>query len=261
MKSAAKRAGEYMKLTPELATTDKSNVKDFVTVSDIKSQDILRRELLKEFPEAVILSEEDDESARRQMYEPDFSGYVLDPIDGTYNFKRGMMESAISIGYVEAGGPRAGVVYDPYKDEMYEAESGKGAKCNGVTLRVSDQTSLDGASICTSNSYDGEAMRRNLVRHLAIYDSTGVMPWTACPGSGVLIMAWLSRGRFDAYHHNGLKPWDNAAAFLIVREAGGKVVTLAGDEAKFTTADVIVGTPVIVDQLVEIFARDTEWQR
>ncbi len=125
---------------------------------------------------------------------------------------------------------------------------------------MASEVSLENASICTSNSYDGDAMRRNLARHLAIYDTTGVMPWTACPGSGVLIMAWIACGRFDAYHHNGLKPWDNAAAFLIIREAGGKVVTLQGDEAPFTTANLIVGVPSVVDRLVEVFSHNPEWQ-
>jgi myo-inositol-1(or 4)-monophosphatase len=178
---------------------------------------------------------------------------VLDPIDGTYNFKRDMRESAISIGYIENGESIAGVIYDPYKDELFEAEEGKGALRNGEAIHVSEQTTLAGASIATSNSYDDEAMARNLRRHLGIYEKGGVMPWTNCPGSGVLIMAYVACGRFDAYHHNGLKPWDNAAAFVIVREAGGVVRNLRSEEVKFTTADVLMGTPAVVDKLQVIF--------
>jgi myo-inositol-1(or 4)-monophosphatase len=256
LKQVARQAGEFLLgATDASVSTEKTNVKDFATVADIKSQDIIRVELAKHFPSAMILSEEDDEVARRPMYDPGFSGFVLDPIDGTYNFKRDMKESAISIGYIENGHPVAGVVYDPYKDELFEAEIGKGAQRNGQPIRVSGQQTFEGASIATSNSYDDEAMARNLRRHLAIYEQTGTMPWTSCPGSGVLIMSNIACGRVDAYHHNGLKPWDNAAAFLIVREAGGVVQTLTGDDAHFTTSHVLIGTPGVVDELLAVFAK------
>jgi myo-inositol-1(or 4)-monophosphatase len=253
MKKAALKAGEFMRSSTEREATEKSNAKDFVTVADIKSQDILRGELNGAFPGEVILSEEDSEHERRAMYAAGFTGFVLDPIDGTYNFKRDMRESAISIGYIKNGEPVAGVIYDPYREELYETELGKGAFRNGQKITVSGQSNLAGASIATSNSYDDKAMERNLRRHLAIYETTGVMPWTSCPGSGVLILAWAACGRIDAYHHNGLKPWDNAAGFLLVREAGGVVWRLSGGDAKFTDAAMIAGTPGIAKKLSEVF--------
>lgn len=254
LETIARQAGAFMQgATDDRASTEKTNAKDFVTVADIKSQDIIRSELLKQFPGAIILSEEDDEATRQPMYAIDFTGYILDPIDGTYNFKRGMQESAISIGYIENGQSVAGVVYDPYKDELYAAEQGKGATCNGQAIHVSDQQTLVGASVAFSNSYSDEAMARNIRRHMAIYEQTGHMPWTNSPGSGVLIMTNIACGRFDIYHHNGLKPWDNAAAFLIIREAGGVVQALTGEEAPFTTNNVLLGTPAVVAELRGIF--------
>ncbi len=253
MKKAAQQAGAFILSTDEKSHTEKTNAKDFVTVADIKSQDILRRELHAAFPDAIILSEEDDEATREQLFEKNFTGFVLDPIDGTYNFKRDMRESAISIGYIGNGEPLCGVIFDPYKDELYEAEAGKGALRNGKRISVNDQSSLVGASIATSNSYDDVAMERNLKRQLAIYEKEGVMPWMSCPGSGVLIMAWVACGRIDAYHHNGLKPWDNAAAFLLVREAGGEVLTLKGKQAAFTSATTVMGNRQIVTLLVNVF--------
>jgi len=254
MKRAAQKAGAFMRSSSDRGATEKTNAKDFVTVADIKSQDILRQELGRAFPDAVILSEEDTEEAREAMYAPDFTGFVIDPIDGTYNFKRDMRESAISIGYIKNGESVCGVVYDPYREELFEAEKGGGAFKNGQKLTVSRQDELAGASVATSNSYDDKAMARNLRRHLAIYEKTGVMPWTSCPGSGVLILAWVACGRIDAYHHNGLKPWDNAAAFLLVREAGGVVRTLAGgDDVPFTAAAMMAGTPSVIGQLEEAF--------
>lgn len=255
MMAIAREAGQFMLGSTDTDSTDKSNTKDFVTVADVKSQAILRDKLLEIEPTAVVLSEEDPEEMRAAMYVADFTGYVLDPIDGTYNFKHGMQESAISIGYIENGAPVRGVIYDPYKDEMYSAEIGAGAFCNGERIHVSTQSDIAGASIATSNSYDDEAMVRNLRRHLAIYEQTGHMPWTNCPGSGVLIMSNISCGRFDAYHHNGLKPWDNAAAFLLVTEAGGEVCKLDGTEARFTDNAIIIGNSAMVSVLKDIFTR------
>ncbi|MDB5166547.1 MAG: inositol-monophosphatase [Candidatus Saccharibacteria bacterium] len=255
MKQVAIAAGQFMLgAQDDTDSTEKSNAKDFVTVADIKSQGILADGLRAAFPDAVILSEEDSEPDRAALYEPDFTGFVLDPIDGTYNFKRDMRESAISIGYIEAGQLSAGVIHDPYKNELYEAQVGQGAFRNGEPIRVSSQSSLDGASVATSNSYDGEAMARNLRRHLAIYEQTGVMPWTHCQGSGVLNMTYVACGRFDAFHHNGTKPWDNAAAFLIAQEAGAIITGLHGQTVTFTTDNFLMANPAVHDLLLEVFA-------
>lgn len=259
MIAAVLHAGAYVRGSHETDHKEKSNAKDFVTVADIKSQDMLRHELTAAFPTVAILSEEDDEAARQALYAVDFTGFVLDPIDGTYNFKRGMKESAVSVGFIQNGEPIAGAVYDPYRDELYTAEKGIGAFCNGEKISVSTQRQLDGASIATSNSYDSEAMARNLRRHMLIYERTGVMPWTSCPGSGILIMVWVACGRIDAYHHNGLKPWDNAAAFLIAREASAAVHALGEKkDAAFTSQTVVMGQPEIVEQLETIFTGHQE---
>lgn len=256
MEAAARAAGQFMLGAQHLTDhTEKSNAKDLVTIADIKSQDMLRAHLSEHFPKAVILSEEDSEESRTALYGANFTGYVLDPIDGTFNFKRDMRESAISIGYVENGNSVAGVIYDPFKNELFAAEQGSGAFRNDQPIRVSNQGSLEGASIATGNSYDDNAMERNLRRQLGIYEQTGVMPWFNCPGSGVLNIVYVACGRFDAFHHNGLKPWDNAAGFLIAREAGALVLNLKGEDISFTSASVLVATPTIADLLVDIFQK------
>lgn len=255
MQDIARLAGEFMLNAEERDHTDKTNRKDFVTVADIKSQDIITQRLEQAFPGEIVLSEEHSEQQRAKMFEADFTGFVIDPIDGTYNFKRDMHESSISIGYIKSGKPQVGVVFDPYKDEMYSAVLGGGAFRNDQPIHISSQEGLDGASVATSNSYDDAAMARNLRRHLAIYDQTGIMPWTNCPGSGVLILTYVACGRFDIYHHNGLKPWDNAAAFLIIREAGGVVHDLSGRDASFTSSTVLAGSPGLVSVVEKVFAR------
>jgi myo-inositol-1(or 4)-monophosphatase len=254
MKEAALKAGKFLRGASSLTTsTEKSSVKDFVTEADLKVQDIIRDYLAQELAGTTVLSEEDSEDARQELYAADFSGFVIDPIDGTYNFKHGMQESAISIGYIEHGEPLHGVIYDTYKDELYVASKGRGAQCNGKPISVSGHSGIAGASIATCNSYDDEAAVRNLQRQIAIYEQSGVMPWTSCPGSAVLVLAWIAAGRIDAIHHNSFKPWDNAAGFVIVPEAGGKLMTTTGEQAKFTDNALVVGNPVVVEQLLIAF--------
>lgn len=255
LQAIARKAGYYIQGATERTSTNKTNSKDFVTVADIKSQNIIEQELRRNFPDIEVLSEEHKEQKRQKLFEPDFTGFVIDPIDGTYNFKRDMRESAISIGYIQNGQPQVGVMYDPFKDELFAAKKGEGATCNGRPIHVSDQSEINGASIGFSNSYNDAAMARNIKRHMAIYEQTKTMPWTYCHGSGVLIMANIACGRFDIYHHNGLKPWDNAAAFLLIREAGGKVLTLTGDEAPFTSPTILTGNPQLVATLQTIFSK------
>jgi myo-inositol-1(or 4)-monophosphatase len=240
MKQAALEAGAYLVGNPsDGSRTQKTGAKDFVTAADIKTQDILRQELLAVMPGSLVLSEEDSEDDRAQLYAPDFTGFVIDPIDGTYNYAHNMQESAISIGYIERGQPVAGVIYDPYKKELFTAEIGKGSFCNDQPIQVSGQQNLAGASVATSNGYDDAAASRSLQRQVAIYEQSGIMPWTSCPGSAVLVLAWIAGGRVDAIHHTGFKPWDNAAGMLLVREAGGIVHTLQGQEATFTDAKLV----------------------
>lgn len=236
----------------------KSNEKDFVTNADVESQELIRDELKKSFPDAIIVSEEDAPEHLAQLNATTFTGFVIDPLDGTYSFKRGLRESTVSIGHISNGEPDYGVVYDPYRDELLWAVKGGGAFYNDAAIRVSGQANLSDASIAITNSYNGAAMARNMKRHLTIFEETGVMPWLNCHGSGVFTMMQIAQGRFDIYHHNGLKPWDNAAGFLIVREAGGVVHDLAGNDASFMSNTVLMGVPAIVSQLEAVFAKFPE---
>lgn len=256
MEKAAYDAGIFMRgAINDRAATMKTGAKDFVTVADIKSQDMIRKYLQAHYPNEIILSEEDTFEQQKVLYEAAFTGFIIDPIDGTYNFKRDMRESAISIGYIQNGVSIAGVIYDPYRQEVYKAEQGTGATRNDKPISVSQQADMRGASVATSNGYDDQAAVRNLQRQIGIYNISGVMPWTSCPGSAVLTMAWVACGRIDAFHHNGLKPWDNAAAFVICQGAGASITDLQGKKATYTNKTLLVAAPKIAVQLKSVFAK------
>lgn len=251
----AREAGEYIRVATAQTTTDKTNAKDFVTEADIAVQDIIISGIEEAMPESVVLSEEHPPEKQRQLNQLDFTGFIIDPIDGTYNFKHDMGESGVSIGYIENGEPVLGVIYNPYKDEMYTAIKGHGAFCNNQPIHVAPTETLDSANVTTDNSYEDAVMARTLKRHLAIYEQSGTMPWTGMHGSAVLAFANIAHGRVDIYHHSSLKPWDNAAGFLLVREAGGVVWTLRGKEAKFTDTGILAGTPKVAAILRDVFAK------
>lgn len=258
LESVAREAGRYLldiSDEDQRESEQKTNRKDFVTVADIKCQEIIVKRLQELYPNIIIVSEESPEAERAPVYEHDFTGFVIDPIDGTFNFKRGMRESAVSIGYIELGESSAGVIYNPYLDELYSAQKDRGAFRNGKKIAVSNNEDMASASVATSNNYNDEGMKRTLQRQIAIFDQTGHMPWMSCPGSAVIIMGNIASGRIDAFHHNSLKPWDNAAAFVLVREAGGVVKTLAGQDATFTSPTVLAGNPKIVEQLEAVFQK------
>lgn len=93
LQQIVREAGKFMLAGTDLSAQQKTNAKDFVTVADIKSQNIIRKALTRALPDIQVLSEEDSEATRSALYQPHFTGVVIDPIDGTYNFKRGMQES------------------------------------------------------------------------------------------------------------------------------------------------------------------------
>lgn len=237
------------------ATTTKANEGDLVTAADLASEKIIIDTIKSAFPDDTVISEELEESHGALSTEnlPQLTAWVIDPIDGTNNFKHGMAYSGISIGYVENGQPVIGGILDPYRDLLYTAKLGEGAACNGKPIHVSNKTELNtGTRICTSNSSALGGTKANLARFTNLGDV-----WVDVLGSAVLIIVDIASAKLDLYHHNGLKPWDNAAGFLIAQEAGAKIVGLNGQPVNWLTNEVVIGNPALVDLFIERTATKT----
>lgn len=242
----ALRAAGQIILTYDPSTVKtgaKTTAGDLVTAADLASEKIITDKIKAAFPEDIIISEETD-TDHHQLTDY-FTGWVVDPLDGTNNFKSGMAYSGISIGYIKSGQIVLGGIYDPYRDKLYFAEIDKGAACNEATIHVSDNSIFDTATrVCTSNSYE------NTTKNLARYAKLGPV-WVDVLGSAVLIMADIASGSLDLYHHNGLKPWDNAAGFLIASEAGAKIVGFQGQPVNWISDEAVMGNPALVDLFIE----------
>ena len=210
---------------------------DFVTKADRRSESILRAELSKARPRYGLLMEESGEVAG-----PDTSNrWIIDPLDGTTNFMHGIPHFAISIAVERDGEPYAGVIYSPVPDEMFIAEKGLGASLNGRRIRVSGRQRLEEAIFATGIPFRGmpdhELFRRQLGGVMAV--TAGVRRF----GSAALDCAWVAAGRYDGFWENGLNPWDLAAGVVIVREAGGFVTDLGGQEGMLHGGGIIAANP------------------
>lgn len=207
---------------------------DLVTEFDRRSEELILRELRAAFPGHAIHAEESGHSGATSDYE-----WLIDPLDGTTNFAHGFPVFAVSLALTHSGQLRAGVVYDPLRDELFAAEAGGGATLNGQPLYVSAQRDLSRALLATGFPYD---VRTNPHNNFAEFMRLHLRAQAVRrAGAAALDCAWVAAGRLEGYWEFRVKPWDVGAGALIVREAGGRVTTVAGDD-DFLGRDSIVAS-------------------
>jgi len=194
---------------------------DLVTHFDRKSQEMIFRRLSAAFPGHGFLAEEG-------LSLPGTSGcrWIIDPIDGTTNFAHTFPIFCVSIALEQKGEVVVGVVYDPMRDELFEAVRGRGAFLNGARVRVSDIPELGKALLATGFPYDVRTSSFNNVREFNAF-IVRAQAVRRC-GSAALDLCYVACGRFDGFWELKLKPWDVAAGALIIEEAGGRVSDFEG---------------------------------
>ena len=187
---------------------------DYVTRADLSISDYLNKRLKTAFPHIGFLSEQE-------------SFWILDPIDGTTNFMHGFHLSCVSLGLCEKGEITLGVIYNPDTKELFYAKKGAGAYLNGKSIRCSCYDKLsDSLGLLEFNAYFKKDKEAALSHAERIY--------TACQdirtiGSAALSLVYVACGRADVFLGRYLKPWDYAAANIIIKEAGGTMTDLCGN--------------------------------
>lgn len=245
LRRSAYLAGEVVRSTLRTSgIVEKEGRANIVTAADLASEKKIIETIKAGYPSDTILSEE-TEANLGDILSIDRL-WVIDPIDGTNNFRFYRNYSCISVGYIEKGIIKAGAVYDPFRDELFFAEKGQGAYLNSGLIKVASQTELGKATVATDNSYNPAGARHNLELVLKL----DPIPWVLMKGSAVLAMCEVASGRLDLYFHTALKPWDNAAAFLLLEEAGGQVKGFDGADITFLSQDVVTGNPILVQQFI-----------
>jgi myo-inositol-1(or 4)-monophosphatase len=200
---------------------------DYVTQVDTGIQKFLSEELCKIAPEIQFLGEED---GLHEMTGDTF--WILDPIDGTTNLIHDYQHSTVSLGLCRKGEIVMGIIYDPFREEVFYAEKGKGSFRNGEPIHVSGAEKLKDTIITIGTApYQKELAPENFARFQRVFETCQDIRRT---GSAAMDLAYVACGRVGGFFEARLQPWDFAAGMLIVTEAGGRITDFAGNSPKAT---------------------------
>jgi myo-inositol-1(or 4)-monophosphatase len=252
----ARRAGQLLRDLYHQGHTinHKSTDIDLVTEADLASERLIVDAIRAEFPGHAILSEEglgDQQMATGVGYL-----WVVDPLDGTINYAHGYPVWGPSLALAQRGRVVLGVSYDPLRDEIFWAQRGQGAWCNGQPLRVSTTARLRDALVATGFAYQRATLStisRDEVLGNNLAEFGAVMPHVQGvrrAGAAVLDLGHLAAGRLDAYWEMHLQPWDWAVGWLLVEEAGGLVTNLHGQPWSLDTNHLVATNGPLHDELL-----------
>ncbi len=213
---AAHEAGRLVRNAPvhALAITSKSSPTDLVSEMDRAAEELIREIILGARPDDGLIGEEGTSRPSRSGL-----SWLVDPIDGTANYLRGLPNYSVSIAAVDEKEAVAGVVHDPTLDETFTAIYGQGAALNGKPVRCS-ATALAEAIVGTGFSYSPTQRARQAEVLRSVLPAVGDIRRT---GSAALSLCWVACGRLDGYFETGLNRWDFAAGALIALEGGADV--------------------------------------
>lgn len=251
----AREAGAKLRefLAQGVETEYKGDV-DLVTIADRTVEKLIRTRLGEAFPDHGIYGEE----GTRERLDQEFRWYV-DPLDGTTNFAHGLPHFCVSLGLEqrsagtgadEDGTLVAGVIYNPMLDELFSAECGRGAHLNGKPIHVSRTSDLAESLVATGFPSRKRHDSPNIhFYHEFTLRSHGVRR----AGSAALDLAYVACGRYEGFWEFHLSPWDTAAGFLLVQEAGGRITDFAGGAFRLDSREVLASNGLIHDELVAMF--------
>tara|TARA_R110002072_G_scaffold300522_1_gene478195 strand:- start:34689 stop:35483 length:795 start_codon:yes stop_codon:yes gene_type:complete len=239
---AARKAGEnIVRASDDLHRFEvkAKGVNDFVTEVDINAEQEIIYHLQKAYPDHAILGEE---SGLLGSEDAEYR-WIVDPLDGTTNFIRGLPHYAISIACVYRGKLEHAVVLDPVRREEFTASRGRGAQLNGHRIRVSALTSLEGALLGTGIPFKDHCDDKIVPYSKSIEVLAAQCAGIRRAGAASLDLAYVAAGRLDAFWEIGLAPWDIAAGALLVREAGGLVADIDASDNYLESGNIVCGNP------------------
>jgi len=213
---------------------------DYLTETDTKIERLIQDRIAAACPTDSFFGEETGGRFGNETW-------VVDPIDGTANFARGIPHFCISIAFVRDGRPELGVIYQPVTDELYAARRGGGAALNGQSIMVSGTASISQAIVEA-----GWSNRRPLSAYIALVErlfAAGAQVQRA--GSGALGLAYVASGRLDAYCELHINAWDALAGLVLIEEAGGAINDFQVDDGLRRGNPVLGCTPALKDVVAD----------
>jgi len=242
---AAKKAGKILIRDfgeMENLQIESKSVGDFVTNADLKVEKSLIETLKYYYPNYTYLTEESGE------IKGDDNTIIIDPIDGTSNFIHGIPHVGIIIAKMTNEEITDGVIYNPILNEFFWASKGKGSWCNDRRLRVSNRKIFSECLIGTGLPF-GSRIYKNYLQEIdrVLKDSAGIRRL----GSAGLDLAYVAAGKLDAFWENDLNLWDISTGVLLVKEAGGKISKINGNEWNVNTRDILASNNIIHDEILK----------
>ncbi|WP_434621070.1 inositol monophosphatase family protein [Tabrizicola sp. M-4] len=235
--AAAQEAGEILlshyQARDRLAVSNK-RAGDFVSEADLAAEAHLRQRLQQEGDGWLGEETAPQDGGRR---------WVVDPLDGTTNFLRGIPHWCVSVGLEVAGRPVLGVVHDPLREETFAAAPGQGLRLNGEAAGVAETGDLASALFGTGIPFGG---MDHIGEHAA--DIARLMPHCAGVrrmGAAALDLAWVASGRLDGFWERRLRPWDIAAGLALLEASGAVVEGIAPGEEPWQSGTVLTAAPAI----------------
>lgn len=241
---AAREASRFLKenFRTELTVEHKID-SSLATNLDREAEDMIVHRIRRQFSGAKIIAEE------RESGQPDDvdTFWIIDPLDGTHNFIRGIRLFGVSIGVLRAGEFIAGAIAIPMEETLFLAERGSGATCNGERIFVNDIHSLSEATIAFDSSlYQNPAVMTSTLSRL-----TDRAFNLRIFGSSARVLSFLADGTIDGTVEYHDKIWDFAGGIAIAREAGALVTDISGGPFSMNSTGYIASSPGIHSELVD----------
>lgn len=254
---AALAAGAILQdLRGKLQTVEeKGRPGDLVTEADRQSEAAIIEVLRRHFPHHPILAEEAGymgESAQDYLW-------AIDPLDGTTNYAHGYPLSVVSVGLLVRNVPQVGVVYHPFRNELFRAAKGLGATLNRRPIRVSQTQDLNDSLLVTGFAYDRRETSDNNYAEFCYL--THLTQGVRRSGSAAMDLTDVACGRLDGYWERGIRPWDMAAGIVILEEAGGKVSAYDGSPLAIESGRILASNGLLHHRLSQALREARTWFR
>ena len=218
---------------------------DLVTEADRASEQLIVERLHRQFPTHAILAEEGGGNDGSSEY-----CWYVDPLDGTTNFAHGFPVYNVSLGLERSGEIIAGVIYDPTRDEMFQAELGSGAFLNGEPIHVTPTARIDDSLSATG--FPSRKRHQNINVHF-YYQLAMMSHGVRRAGAAALDLAYVACGRLEFFWEFALKPWDVAGGSLLVREAGGLCTDMLGAPLDLRGAHILADNNALHRDVLALF--------
>ena len=232
---------------PDLLKITQKSHNDFVTNVDEECERMISETLRATYPDHQITGEESTNN--EPQADAEYS-WIIDPIDGTFNFVRQLPHFCVSIACLHKGKLEHGIIVDPIRNEEFVASRGKGCQLNGQRVRVSVKQNLDGALVGTGGAIIDTEKQGQLYLKLLTEKSKIRQSGSAC-----LEMAYVACGRLDGLWMHNLKPWDIAAGALMIIESGGLIGDFNGGLEFMNNGNIVAGNPKCFKALTSIVKR------